>query len=102
MKVVLTYLDDEQKIETMTDVLLQEKLAACISTFPCKSKYWWKGKIEKNNESVVWIKTKDNLVEQVMERVKELHPYDLPAIDVVNVEKVNPGSETWINEVLKN
>tara|TARA_Y100000310_G_scaffold343489_1_gene451379 strand:+ start:2291 stop:2599 length:309 start_codon:yes stop_codon:yes gene_type:complete len=102
MKIVFTYISDEQKAEGMINILLQEKLAACISTFPCKSRYWWKNKIEKNdNEIVVWIKTKDNLVEEVMERVKQLHPYELPAIDVVDVEKMNSGSETWINEVTK-
>tara|TARA_Y100000310_G_scaffold322158_1_gene380818 strand:- start:1173 stop:1481 length:309 start_codon:yes stop_codon:yes gene_type:complete len=102
MKLVITYLDDDQKIEEMINVLLQEKLAACINTFPCKSTYWWKNKIEKNQEQMIWIKTKDNLVEQVMKRVKELHSYEIPVIDVVDVEKINPGAETWINEVLKN
>jgi len=101
MKLVLTSLDDEQKAEEIIDTLLQEKLAACVNLYPCKSRYWWKNKIEKNNEVVVWIKTKDSLVEEVMERVKQLHPYDTPVIEVINVEKINPSTKTWIEEVCK-
>ena len=101
MKIVLTYLDDEQKIEEMINALLQEKLAACISTFPCKSTYWWNNKIESNNESVIWIKTKDDLVDEVTKKVKELHSYDVPVIDLIDA-KINSEGQQWLNEVLKN
>ena len=101
MKIVLTYLDDESKAEQMINTLLQEKLAACINIFPCRSRYWWKGKLEQNQEFVIWIKTKDLLANKVMQRIKQLHPYDLPVIETINVEAANSAAEKWIDEVTK-
>jgi len=102
MKIILTYLDDESKAEQIINVLLQERLAACISIFPCRSRYWWKGKVKQNDkELVVWIKTKDRLADKVMQRVKQLHPYDLPVIEIINVEAANSAAEAWVDEVTK-
>ena len=102
MKIVLTYLDDENKAEQLINTLLQEKLAACINIFPCRSHYWWKGKLEQNNkELVVWIKTKDLLADKVMQRIKQLHPYELPVIEIINIEAANSAAEKWIDEVTK-
>ena len=102
MKIILTYVDSEELAEKIAETLLQEKLAACVGFWPGKSRYWWKGKIERNdNELSLIIKTKESLVGETMQRITELHSYDQPVIEVVNVEKVNPGTEEWIEEVLR-
>lgn len=102
MKIILTYVDSEDAAEKMAETLLNERLAACVGILPGKSRYWWKGKIEKNdNELHLIIKTKDSLADEVMKRVRELHTYDLPAIDLIDVTKVNPGIEEWLNETTK-
>ena len=63
--------------------------------------YWWKGKIERAKEFHIIIKTKKSLVNEVMKKIKKIHDYELPVIDVINVEKANKGVEDWINEVTK-
>ncbi len=84
-------------------MLLEEKLAACVGFFPVKSRYWWKGKITtNNNEFQLTIKTKESLVNETIEKIKQVHNYELPAIEVLNIEKVNAGLREWVEEVTKN
>lgn len=102
MKIIMTYVDDDNVAEKLAETLLTEKLAACVGILPGKSRYWWQGEIVKNdNELHIIIKTKESLIDEAMERIKQLHTYDLPAIDVIDVEKVNDGIEAWLNEVTR-
>jgi periplasmic divalent cation tolerance protein len=101
MKKIITYINDEQKADEITEVLLKEKLVACVNILPGKSSYWWKGNIEKTNEFTLMIKTKDSLVEETIDKIKEIHPYDLLAIEVIHIERSTEGVEEWIDEVTK-
>ena len=103
LKLILTYVDSEELAEKIANVLLEEKLAACVGFFPVKSRYWWKGKIATNdNEFQLTIKTKENLVDETIEKIKQIHSYGLPAIEVLSIEKTNAGLKEWVCEVLKN
>jgi len=101
MKIVITYIDDENEAKRITEALLNDRLAACVSIFPCKSRYWWKNEIHEADEFILFIKTKENLIHEVIEKIKELHKYELPVIDVIDVEKTNKGVDEWVNEVTK-
>ncbi|MFH0832522.1 MAG: divalent cation tolerance protein CutA [Candidatus Aenigmatarchaeota archaeon] len=102
MKIVLTYVDSEKNAENIAESLLKERLAACVGFWSGRSRYWWKGKIEKNNNEIhMIVKTKESLVKECVKRIKELHNYELPVIDVLDIEKLNPEAEKWINEVTK-
>ena len=101
MKIIFTYIDSNEKAEEIAQTLLQEKIAACIGIWPCKSRYWWKDKIEKNeNELIIQIKTTEKHVDEVIDKIKQLHTYELPVIDVLDT-KVNKEAEDWLNEVTK-
>ena len=79
MKIILTYVDNDEKANEIAEILLKERLAACVGILPGKSRYWWKGKIEKNeNELHMIIKTKESLVDEIIKKIKELHTYELP------------------------
>ena len=100
MRMVLTTIpiDKSGKLKTK---ILEEKLASCVIEVGLltPSKFWHKGKIDKENESLVVFKTREDLVEKLLKRIKELHPYDCPFIAVINPEKVNEEYEKWLNEV---
>lgn len=102
MKIILTYTDSDKNAEEIAEKLLKERLVACVGFWSGRSRYWWKGRIEKNdNELHMIIKTKQSLVNKAVRRIKELHSYELPVIDVLDIEKLNPEAEKWINEVTK-
>ena len=63
----------ESESKKIARELLKEKLAACINIIPkIESLYLWKGEIEEDSESIMVIKTKSELVEQVIGRIEEL------------------------------
>jgi periplasmic divalent cation tolerance protein len=60
------------------------------------SHYWWQGAIERAEEVVMIIKTRASLAESVGAAVKELHPYETPAILVLPVEGGEPKYLEWM------
>ncbi len=74
--------------------LLEEKLAACINIIPTiESMYLWKGTIEEDSESIMFVKTKSELVGKVIKRVEQLHSYEIPCILEI---RVNNGSNNYL------
>jgi periplasmic divalent cation tolerance protein len=83
--------------ERIGKAVLEERLAACVNILPGMiSHYWWQGKIERGEEVVMIIKTRASLAERARAAVKELHPYDTPAILVLPVEGGEAGYLEWL------
>lgn len=86
---------DKRVANKIADVLLKKKLIACANIVPnIKSKYWWKGKIEQSAEILVMMKTKQKLFDAAKKEISALHPYDVPEIVCV---KINKGSEDYLD-----
>ena len=79
--------------------LVERRLAACVNILPGMiSHYRWQGAVERGEETVMLIKTRDSLAGQVSDAVKELHSYDTPAIVVLPVESVEKTYLAWLLE----
>jgi periplasmic divalent cation tolerance protein len=89
---------DEAEAKRIGITLVGEKLAACVNYFPVNSIYRWKGKVEESGENAVIAKTRADLVEMVIKRIKELHSYQIPVIAAWVIEKGDPDGFSWINE----
>jgi periplasmic divalent cation tolerance protein len=89
---------DEAEANKITQILIREKLVACVNYFPIKSIYWWKGDVEEANEVAMIAKTSAELVNRVIERVKQLHSYQVPCVVSWVIEKGNPDYLDWIKE----
>jgi periplasmic divalent cation tolerance protein len=77
--------------------LVERRLAACVNILPSMiSHYRWEGKIERAEEAVMIVKTRASLVDSVSDAVKELHPYDVPAILVMPLESVEKTYLGWL------
>lgn len=100
MRLVLTTIpiDKSEKLKTK---IIEEKLAGCVIDVGLltPSKFWWKGKIDKENESLIIFKTRKELVKKLFTRIKELHPYSIPFIAEIKVENVNKEYYKWLKEV---
>lgn len=80
-------------------IVVEKRLAACVNILPgMLSHYWWKGKIERAEEAVMFIKTRAGLTDFVRAAVREFHSYETPAIIVLPVEDVDPDYHRWIVE----
>ena len=79
--------------------LLERRLAACVNALPgVVSRYWWKDKLETDDESLLLIKTVSGKVPAVIEALKELHPYDVPELLVLPVETGSEPYLRWASE----
>jgi periplasmic divalent cation tolerance protein len=77
------YVTTETAAEAMAigKALVGERLAACANVIDgVRSIYWWEGAVADDGEAVLILKTRSDLVEQLTERVKELHGYDCPCV----------------------
>jgi periplasmic divalent cation tolerance protein len=90
-----------REAEKIGKKLVEEKLVACVNIFPIKSVYRWRGKIERAREVAMIVKTRRELIDRVINRVKKLHSYEVPAILAFNVEKGPPDFLKWIDESTK-
>ena len=87
----------EDEAETLARTLVEEHLAACVNVqAPMTSVYWWKGKIERDAESQVVIKTTRARLEALAARLAELHSYELPELLVVPVMWGTEGYLAWV------
>jgi periplasmic divalent cation tolerance protein len=80
--------------------LVEENLAACANLIPSVSSiYRWENKLECSTEVFVLFKTTAKSYKIFEEKLKLLHPYDVPEVVAVTV---SDGSATYLNWVLGN
>lgn len=78
--------------------LVEERLAACINVIPAiHSIYWWEGKVEENDETLLVAKTTEALMPKVIEKIKSLHSYSCPCVVAWPIEKGNSDFLKWIS-----
>lgn len=79
--------------------LVEERLAACVNLLsPMESVYRWEGKIERETERQVIIKTTRERTAELWERVREMHPYEVPEFVVIPILDGNEAYLRWIGE----
>lgn len=77
--------------------LVEERLVACVNVIDhMTSIYWWQGKIEQSGEVAMIAKTRQELVEPLIARVKELHSYECPCVIALPITAGNPDYLAWI------
>ncbi len=100
MRLVLSAYPTTDAAWTAVDDVLHRRLAACASIVPQESRYWWKGKVESSHEVLVVFKTAPKTVGSLLLRLKASHPYDVPEIAELNVERAEPVYLRWLAETL--
>lgn len=83
----------------LAEALVEEKLVACVNRVEgVSSVYWWEGKVERSTEVLLIAKTRGDLAEKVVARVKALHSYTVPEVVALPVVAGNPDYLRWIDE----
>ena len=84
--VLYSTIGDIQDARRMAKTLVEEQLVACVNIIPkIESIYRWKGKIENDEEVALIAKTVDQNVKKTIQRIKQLHNYELPDIIVIPI-----------------
>ena len=102
IRIVFSTIDDVHKAQQLATTLVSGKLAACVNIIPSVwSVYHWQGTVEKAVENLLIIKTSEERLDELMDRLRELHPYDLPEIIALPVETGLPEYLRWVVEITK-
>jgi len=98
---IQTTFEKKEEAEKLAQVLVEEKLAACVQILPVKSVYSWKEKVESAEEWLCLIKTKRELYADVEKTIKENHSYEIPEIIATEIKDGSSDYLDWINNETK-
>lgn len=94
---VLTNLPDRATAERVADLLVEQRLAACVNVLaPCRSVYRWKGALQHDEEHPVLIKTTSERYAALEQALRAAHPYELPEIVALPIERGLPAYLEWV------
>ena len=97
--IVLTTLPADADGAAFARDLVEERLAACVNlSAPMESIYRWDGNVESETERQLVIKTSRDRVVALWDRVRELHPYDMPEFLVMPIVDGNDAYLRWVAE----
>ena len=79
--------------------LVEERLAACANVRgDVTSVYWWEGKLQEDSEAVLIAKTRAELVERLVAKVREVHSYDCPCVVTLPIQEGYDEFLRWIEK----
>ena len=95
----LSTFPDAETARRISNQLVTEKFAACANILPAvESIYRWKEKIETAGEVIVFFKTTQDRQKAFQEKLRSLHPYDVPEIIFISVTNGLPEYVRWVIE----
>ncbi len=96
--VVLITAKDPNEAHDITDALLDQRLAACVNIAgDVDSHYWWRGKVESAEESLLIVKSREALLPEIIAAVKRIHGYEVPEIIALPVAGGDKDYLAWID-----
>ena len=92
--IVLVTTPNSAEAARIAEALVSERLAACVNVVPAiESIYRWEGKVTRDSEALLIIKTTDDRYPDLERQVKQLHSYSTPEVIAVRIEQ---GSEEYL------
>jgi periplasmic divalent cation tolerance protein len=96
---VLTTLPGDADAAAFGRTLVEDRMAACVNLLPLmESIYRWEGDVQHETERQLIIKTSRERVVNLWERLRDMHPYDVPEFIVLSIVDGNEAYLRWIGE----
>jgi len=96
--VILTTCGSQEEADSIAAGLVEARLAACVQQTPIRSTYRWEGKIVKDEELLLFIKTRADLYPQIEAWIRSRHSYDVPEIIRLPVDAGLDDYLTWVKK----
>jgi periplasmic divalent cation tolerance protein len=98
MKVVLTT-SEPKDAPILIQRMLEERLVGCGNIINgVQSMYWWKGAIQNESESLIIMETTEEICSKAINRLAEIHPYDVPKIVALETSSALEAYKNWLQE----
>ena len=96
--IILVTTSSEKEAHSIANLLLKQKKAACVNIIPKRSSFFnWQGKIEKDKETLLLIKSSKPLLPGIIKEVKAKHSYDIPEIIALPIIAGSEDYLKWID-----
>ncbi len=100
--VILITAGSLEEAHKIAEVLLKQRKAACVNIVPnVSSHFWWQDKIESAQESLLIVKTRASLLNEIVTLVRESHSYDTPEIVALPIVGGNQDYLEWVDKEVK-
>ncbi|HUJ13413.1 MAG TPA: divalent-cation tolerance protein CutA [Thermoanaerobaculia bacterium] len=100
--IVLTTVGATQDVDSLATQLVEKRLAACVNVIPqIHSVYRWKDAVEHESEQMLLIKTVQERVNELLEAMRTLHPYEVPEFIVIRIDDLSDAYRTWLTGELQ-
>ena len=99
--VVMTTASDQEQARSLASSLLGHGLAACVQILPIHSLYVWQGAIANEPETLVLIKTRRDLYDEIETVLQSEHSYDVPEVICLPITSGSDPYLQWITEVTR-
>jgi len=91
-----------ENAKTIANALVEEELSACVNIIPnVLSIYKWENNIESDEEFLMVIKTKKELLSEIESKIKAMHPYKVPEIIAFDIQDGSKDYLNWLNACCK-
>lgn len=99
MLIVLTTTSTQDEAAFLSEKIVESRLAACVQILPIMtSVYIWEGKVQKENEHLLLIKTLPEKWEELRDFITANHSYDIPEIVAIDAPRISQPYLDWIME----
>lgn len=96
--VVFITANNPEEARKISTTLLKRRQAACVNIIPgVNSHFWWQDKLDTAEESLLVVKTRENLLPDVIKSVKKMHSSDVPEIIALPIIGGNPDYLNWLD-----
>lgn len=83
--------------DDLARTLVEERLAACVNRVDCRSTYRWEGEVHEDDEAILLAKTTDETYDRLVERVRTVHPHDVPCVERFDEADVFGPYADWVH-----
>ncbi|MBL6664799.1 MAG: divalent-cation tolerance protein CutA [Rickettsiales bacterium] len=102
MIIVETTLPNKELARQLSNLLIKNKLCACVHMFQIESIYSWNEEVQTSNEVSLRIKTDQRLLNEIKEFISKNHPYEVPEIVATTIIDSGDEYQNWLKTSLKN
>ena len=102
MIIVITTTPTINEAEELAEKVVEARLAACVQILPqMTSVYIWEGKLQREGEHLLLIKSLPEIFDELSEFITANHSYNVPEIVAIDAERVSEPYLSWIKETLR-
>ena len=100
--VVVFITSTDEEAHKIAEALLTQRKAACVNIVPrVSSLFWWQDKIDSARESLLIVKTRTSVLDEIVTLVSEIHSYDVPEIIALPIVGGNQDYLEWIGKEIR-